>query len=73
MQCIFKDERRGLASNDERRGLASFWPNPGGTGRIIPPAVSRTACVGPATRRRPLLTGGIIRSRLGGILIGHRP
>ena len=64
MQRIFKDERRGLAS---------FPPNPDGTGRISPPAASRTACVGSATRHRPLLTGGKIRSRHDGILIGHRP
>jgi hypothetical protein len=59
--------------DDERRGRASSWSNPSGTGRLFPPASSRTACVGPATRRSPLLTGGKIRSRHGAILIVNRP
>ena len=64
MQRIFEDERRGRAPS---------WSNPFGTGRIFPPASSRTANVGPATPRGPLLTGGKIRSRHGAILMGHRP
>ena len=64
MQRIFEDERRGRAPS---------WSNPSGTGRLFPPASSRTACVGPATRRGPLLAGGKIRSRHGAILIVNRP
>ena len=64
MQRIFKDERRGFAP---------FAPNPEGTGPFSPPAASRNACVGPATRRIPLLTGGENGLRHGSNLTVNRP
>ena len=64
MQRIFEDERRGRAPS---------WRNPSGTGRLLPPASSPTACVGPATRRRSLLAGGKMRSRHGATLNVYRP
>lgn len=64
MQCIFKDERRGVAL---------FWANPAGTDRICPPGASRMSCVGAATRCHPLLPGEQIRPRHDGFLIGSRP
>ena len=63
MQRIFEDERRGRAPSSR---------NPSGTGRLFPPASSRTACVGPATRRGPLLAGGKMRSRHRATLIVYR-
>jgi|GEM_PF-2525654 len=64
MQSIFKDKRRDLVS---------ISSNPSGTGRFFPPVASRTACVGPATRCRTLLTGEKNRSRHGINRIECRP
>jgi len=49
----------GIFEN-ERRGLVLFSSNPFGTSCFFPPVASHTACVGSATRRRTLLTGGKI-------------
>lgn len=58
---------------DEGREFAPLGGNPSGTGRIFPPSASWLAFVGPATLCHPLLAGGKIRSRHGGILIINRP
>ena len=69
MPSIFDDERRGCGAKSPDRFAA---------GRIFARAASRAACVGPATRRHPLLTplwddGAKIRSRHGRHLNLNRP
>ena len=59
--------------DDERRGCGAKSPDRCAAGRIFATAASRAACVGPATRRHPLLTLAKIRSRHGHHLNVHRP
>ena len=51
--------------DDERRGCGAKSPDRFAAGRVFARAASRAACVGPATRRHPLLALAKIRLRHG--------
>jgi len=59
--------------DDERRGSRSKAPDPCRTGPFFARAASRMSCVGPATRRHPLLPLAKNGSRHGRSLNVNRP
>ncbi len=59
--------------DDERRGGRSKAPDPFRTGPLSARAASRMCCVGPATRRHPLLSLAKSGSAHGRSLNAYRP